>query len=268
VTSRASTNTAPDDITLESALAGVPTAFRTRLIKSYRNLKAAHTGGQHDATGLRTGRFCEVVLRLLQHELTGGYIAFGEKISNFSDECTKLERLPRSAGLESLRVIIPRAIEFLYTLRNKRGIGHEGGDVDANEIDSATCVRVADWCLCELTRIYHSMSLEEAQAILDAITERQLPEVWLVLGKKRLLRTGLEYQPQTLLLLYADPEAAVPVEDLFEWVEHPSLTDFRRRVLEPLHRRRLIEYDRETESVILSPSGILEIEALRSSKQT
>jgi hypothetical protein len=260
---RGSTSTAPHEITLEAALAGVPAVFRTRLIKRYRDLKEAHVSGQHDATGLRTGKFCEALLRLLQNELTGSYTPFGQQIAGFADECAKLERLPRTAGIESLRVIMPRALNFLYTLRNKRGIGHEGGDVDANEIDSATCVRGADWCLCELTRIYHSMSLEEAQAMLDAITERQIPEIWSVMGKKRLLTTGLGYKEQTLLLLYADLETGVPVEDLMEWTEHPRLDNFRQRVLNPLHKDRLVEYDRETETVILSPTGIVEAERLR-----
>lgn len=148
-------------------------------------------------------------------------------------------------------------------MRNKRGIGHEGGDVDANEIDSATCVRLADWCLCELVRIYHALSLEEAQALLDTISEREMPEIWTVLGKKRVLRPGLSYRDQTLLLLHADPGTGVPVEDLQAWTEHPRLDNFRARVLVPLHRERLVEYDRDSETVVLSPSGSAAVERMR-----
>ncbi len=57
------------------------------------------------------------------------------------------------------------------------------GDVDANEIDAATGVRIADWCICELIRLSHTISLEEAQAICDAIAVRQLPQIWDVFGK-------------------------------------------------------------------------------------
>lgn len=250
-----STSTPATELSLEVALSSVPATFRTRLLKTYRELKDAYSGGLHDAAGLRAGKFCEVVLRLLQKELTGEYIAFGTRIQNFGAECVKLENAPKESGPESLRLIMPKALNFLFTMRNKRGIGHEGGDVDANEIDSATCVRLADWCLCELIRVYHSLSLEEAQAILDAISERELPTVWAVGGKKRILDPAMKYREQVLVLLYSDPDTALPVEDLRDWVEHPRMGDFKRDVLNPLHKKRLIEFDEETATVVLSPLG-------------
>lgn len=252
--------TAASDPTLEAALVNVPSRLRTSLIKSYRDLKAAYSAGQHDACGLRVGRFCEVMLRILQDMLTGQHVALGTRIRNLEDECRKLEQTPQTAGPEGLRVIAPRALAFLYTLRNKRGIGHVGGDVDANQIDAATMVRATDWCLCELIRVVHNLPLEEAQAILDAITERQLPDVWSVVGKRRVLRPGLDFKSQTLLLLYSDPEPSVPAEDLFEWTEHSSLSNYRRDVLRPLHAQRLIEYDKDSEMVVLSPTGIAKVE--------
>jgi hypothetical protein len=102
--------------------------------------------------------------------------------------------------------------------------------------------------------------LEEAQAILDAITERQLPDVWSVIGKKRVLRPELDYKSQTLLILYSDPDSLVPAEDLCAWTEHPNLSNYRRDVLRPLHAGRLIEYDRDTEMVTLSPTGAAAVE--------
>jgi hypothetical protein len=46
-----------------------------------------------------------------------------------------------------------QAIAFVYTMRNKRDIGHVGGDLDANETDAATMVRTIDWGLSELIRV-------------------------------------------------------------------------------------------------------------------
>src|SRR3546814_4321560 len=99
-------------------------------------------------------------------------------------------------------------------------IGHESGDVDANEIDAATAVRIADWCVCELIRVYYTISLEEAQGICNAIAERQLPQIWDVFGKRRVLDTKMSFAEQTLLLLYSTSEIAVPMEDLVSWTEH------------------------------------------------
>ncbi len=154
---------------------------------------------------------------------------------------------------------MPRALAFLYTLRNKRGIGHIGGDINPNEIDSATCARIADWCMCELIRTYRSIPIEEAQALLDAISVRQVPEIWNVGGKRRVLDTSLDYKSQVLVLLFGE-EQAVPIEDLCSWVDHPRLRDFRRDVLLPLHRERVIEYDAQSETATLSPSGARMVE--------
>jgi hypothetical protein len=144
----------------------------------------------------------------------------------------------------------------MYTLRNKRGIGHVGGDVDANGIDSATMVRSADWVIAELLRVFHSLSLEDAQALVDSIATRNLPLVWEVGGRKRILAGGLDYKEQVLLLLASNPTGeGVLTEDLVDWTEHSNPTVFRRSVLGGLHKARYIEYDRETELVTLSPSG-------------
>lgn len=249
-----------DDSLLHSALAGVPGKYRRRLIDSYLNLRSAFADGAFDACGLRGARFAEVVLRFLQETLTGTAIPFGQRINNFADECNKLEKLPATAGRESLRVIMPRGLLFLYILRNKRGIGHVGGDVEANKIDASTIQRIADWCVAELIRIYHSLSIEEAQDLVDAISIRELPRVWQIAGKRRVLDPGLEFKAQTMLLLYFDRSTAIPSEDLCGWVEYSSLSDFRRFVLRPMHKDRLIEYDTETETVILSPSGAQKVE--------
>lgn len=252
--------TSDPEITVEKALGAIPSTFRNRLVKAHKAIKAAMLEGNFDACGLRAGRFCEVMLRWAQHELTGTNTPFGTQLGSFRDECDKLEKTPKAAGHESVRVLIPRALNFLYTLRNKRGIGHEGGDIDANEIDALTAVRLADWCVCELLRLHYSVSLEEAQGLCDAIAERTLPQLWSVLGKKRVLDKSLSYPEQTLLLLYDDPGVAVPAEDLIEWTEHSNSSVYRNQTLGRMHRLRLIEYDKETQMVIISPLGIERVE--------
>ena len=155
---------------------------------------------------------------------------------------------------------MPRALVFLYTLRNKRGIGHVGGDVDANRIDAMTIARACDWIMCELIRVYHNLSLEEAQDLVDGLAQRSIPDVWHVAGKKRILRNDLDFKHKVLLLCYQESDNAVMSEDLFSWVEYSYFPMFKKKVLAPLHKERLVEYDRETESVTISPLGIKEVE--------
>ena len=129
---------------LQDALANVSTDYRNRIIHSYLDLKSRHAEGKYDAAGVSAGKLCETVIRLLQHELKKAVTPFGQQITNFAGECDSFAQVPKTVANESLRIVIPRAISYLYTLRNKRGIGHAGGDVDANAIDGATITRVGD----------------------------------------------------------------------------------------------------------------------------
>lgn len=245
---------------LDVALGALEEDIRHRLIDAYLRVRRAFSEGNFDNVGQRAGFFSECALRAVQNELTGTYTAFGTRLPTFHDECLRLQSSPRGAGSESMRILIPRAIDFLYTLRNKRGIGHVGGDVDANEIDAATCRRVCDWCVCELIRHYHQLSLEEAQAILDAVAVRELPQIWRVGGKRRVMATDLDYKSKVLLLLHGETDSTALAEDLFDWVEHPRMSNFRERILKRLHADKLVEYDRATESVTLSPQGAAKVE--------
>lgn len=254
------TSTPTSDNRLEMALAGIPNEFREKLIKSYIELKRNLVEARHDAAGLSAGKFCETGLRFLQHRILGTHTTFGTKIANFADECRKIISAPIGSATESEHSIIPRALVFLYTMRNKRGIGHVGGDVDANSIDLAVIARVADWTLAELVRVYHGLSLEEAQDLVEAIAVRRLPDIWEVAGKKRVLRDGLKSKDEALLLLYSTKDSAVLVEDMVAWVEYSNAHVFKTKVLAILHSKRLIEWDQDSDSLTLSPKGVKYVE--------
>src|SRR5262249_40044781 len=133
---KTSTSTSRSSSPLEVALKDVPSHFRSKVVKCFLDVKRRLAEGNDESLGLAGGKLCEVVLRLLQQEILKSHIPFGQKLPDFSIECRKLIESPKTAGVESLRIVMPRALVFIYTLRNKRGIGHVGGDVDANRIDS------------------------------------------------------------------------------------------------------------------------------------
>jgi hypothetical protein len=255
-----SINTKSPNPILEGALANVSKPFRTRLISTYLDLKRNTLEARHDAAGMAVGKFCEIALRLLQDKVHGSFTPFGTKIGNYADECRKLVLAPATKGNESERVVLPRALVFLYTMRSKRGIGHVGGDIDANAIDIAAMAKTADWIVCELIRINHGLSLEEAQDIVDGLSIRQLPTIWEVAGKKRVLKDGLAAKDQALLLLYSCADSAVLIEDLCGWVEYSNPGVFKKTVIGALHKQRLLEFDKDTDAIILSPKGVQYIE--------
>ncbi len=135
-----------------------------------------------------------------------------------------------------------------------------GGDIEPNSIDLATIVRMCDWVMCELIRVFHNLPIEDAQAMVDSLATKQVQDIWEVGGKKRVLRTSMNYKQKVMLLLYSQPESAALSEELFEWSEHSHMASFRRDVLRPLHQSKCIEYDRAEEIVYLSPVGVSEVE--------
>ena len=244
---------------LDPTLSGIQARYRSKITAAYLDLKKNHLEARIDAAGLAAGKFCEAVLRHLQFVVTGTSTPFNRRIPNFADACRQLITSPTGSASESERTVIPRALIFAYTMRNKRGIGHVGGDVDANRIDLAVLSAVADWVVCELIRLYHGLSLEEAQDLVDGISIRRLPAIWEVAGRKRVLQDGLSAKDQVLLILYSSKDSIL-VEDLLAWVEYKRMDHFKHKVLKPLHDKRLIEFDRESDCIHLSPKGASDVE--------
>jgi hypothetical protein len=154
----------------------------------------------------------------------------------------------------------------LYDIRNNRGVGHSGADVDPNHMDATFVLYASKWLVAELVRLLHTLTTEEAAAVVDALVERENPWIWNEDGKRRLLRLGMTWKQQTLVMLLSDT-GEVSEADLFGWLEHPSLPSFRKDVLRPLHKVRQIEYNADARTVRLLPPGVAAAEALLSAEQ-
>jgi hypothetical protein len=165
------------------------------------------------------------------------------------------------ADSRSARILIPRMMLGLYDIRNNRGVGHAGADVDPNHMDATAVLHTSKWLMAELVRLLHMLTTEEAAAIVDGLIEREVAWVWTHGDKKRVLRKGLTWKQQTLLLLLTEA-GDVAEADLFRWLEHPSLPSFRRDVLKQLHKDRLIEYDLDKRTVRMLPPGVTAAEEL------
>jgi hypothetical protein len=206
---------------------------------------------------------CEAVFTVIEGYLDGGnYARRAKKPSRFPQACLALEqRYASVADSRSPRILVPRVMIGLYDIRNNRGVGHSGADVDPNRMDATFVLYASKWLVAELVRLLHAVSTEEASVVVDALTDRELPWIWSENGKKRLLRLGLTWKQQTLVILLSTT-GDVAEADLLAWLEHPSMPGFRKDVLRPLHKVRQIEYDADNRTVRLLPPGIAAAEAL------
>lgn len=247
---------------IQKLLPSIPKVLSGALIKHYKKIKENFLEGRYEPSELNGAKFSEVVLRILQWYVSPKhlYTPLGERIKNFDQATRKFEH--ETSFPDSIRFHIPRTLDILYVIRNKRGVGHVGGDIYPNQMDAMFVVAASDWILAELVRIFHKTSISEAQKIIESIITKKLPLVWEVEGRKRVLQENMSYKDQVLVLLYSEYPLPVLDRSLFDWTDHSHLTYFRRDVLRPLHKERLIEYDKKTNKVHLSPAGIKKAEEI------
>ncbi len=245
-------------------LAKLPNGLRNPLLASYHEITKNFAERRWEPAELNGGKFCEAVYTILDGGIRGNFPPRPAKPKDMVLACRHLEMTPADdtrPGDRSLRILIPRMLLPLYEIRNNRGVGHVGGDVDPNFLDATAVLAMASWILAELIRIFHNVSTKEAQEAVDTMIERQHPLIWEVEGIKRVLDPNMNKADQALLLLHSAP-SWVSETDLRNWVEYSTLSMFRKAVLGPLHDSRLIEYDKSQRRARISPLGVNKVEQL------
>lgn len=243
-------------------LANLPSGLRDPLINSYNSILSNFSEHRWEPSELNGGKFCEIVYCILNGYLIGNFPLSPSKPSNMVDACQALSNIPANSslpGYRSARILIPRALPFLYEIRNNRGVGHIGGEVDPNYMDAMAVVNMSSWVLAELIRIFHSVTIQEAQELVNSLVERKHPLVWELENLRRVLDPKMNMSDQVLVLLHTKP-SWIGVSDLFKWVEYSRLDLFKSRILAPLHKSRTIEFDKDKGKVRISPLGIREVE--------
>ena len=242
----------PDDL-----LAGLPATLRKELLAAYEEILRNYRERRWEPAELNGGKLCEVVYTILKGHVAGTFPPRSSKPSNMVDACRALEQagtFPRP-----IRIQIPRMLIALYEVRNNRGVGHVGGDVDPNHMDAACVLEMSKWVMSELVRVFHDTSTEEATLAVDSLVERTSPTVWKVGNNLRVLDYQKSMKDKVLLLAYHS-RGPVQEADVFRWVEHSNVSVFRRDVVRPLHKTKLIEYDKNSKTIEISPLGIEDVE--------
>jgi len=243
----------------EFVLSAIPATLRETLFRYYNEIIRNFREHKWEPSELNGGKFCETVYTILKGCVDGFYPARPIKPTNMVDACHGLEGAPQPPFSRSLRIQIPRMIIALYEIRNNRGVGHAGGDVNPNHMDAVAVLNLAKWILSELVRLFHNVTPELATSYVDGVVDRTLPVIWEVSGKLRVLRPDYNMMQKTLVLLY-HCGTATQEADLFSWAEHSNQSAYRRDVLRRLHEKKFVEYDETKQTITISPLGIREVE--------
>lgn len=242
-------------------LAAIPTGLRDPLLETYREIASNFAEHRWSPSELEGGKFCEVVYWICHGFITGTYVASPTKPGNMKADAAALERNSDTGkpGDHSLRILIPRMLPALYDIRNNRGVGHVGGDVDPNFMDASAVYGMASWILAELVRVLHNVKTDEAQEAVDGLVERKTPLIWSAGTAKRVLDTGLSAADQTMLLLH-QAMGWMPEADLVASIEYSNPSVYRAKILKVLHKARKIEYDAAGQRAHISPKGSAHVE--------
>lgn len=243
-------------------LAGLPAGLRDPLLKHFAEIATNFIEHRWEPAELNGGKLCEVHYSILNGAILGTFPSTPTKpTKDMVQACRSLENTPSDpnrVGDRSLRILIPRMLVAIYEIRNNRNVGHVGGEVDPNLLDATAVYEIASWILAELIRVFHGVSIEEAREAVAALVERKVPLIWEIGEVKRVQDGRMSPRDQALLLLSANP-GWISDKDLAKWVEYSSASMFRKRVLEPLHKARLIEFDRANSRAHISPYGSKEV---------
>lgn len=240
------------------ALATIPSGLRQPLLAEYQSIVQNYMERRWSPSELSGGKFCEIVYTILDGFSQGKYATQPSKPRDFVGECRKLEN--NSQVPRSFQILIPRVLPALYEVRNNRGVGHTGGDVDPNHMDATAVVAICNWVMAELVRVFHCLSVDEAQALIESLTERRMPLVWQGDGMKRVLDPTLPLKDQ-LLILIASSASAAETSAILEWCGYTNRPYFLR-LLRQLHSNRMVELSTDETTVQLLPPGSRYVEEL------
>ena len=241
-----------------AVLGAVPESLRDELLRALNEVLRNYRERRWEPSELNGGKLCEVVYTILRGHVDGRFPANAAKPSNMVEACKALEQSTATRFPRAVRIQIPRMLVALYEIRNNRGVGHVGGDVDPNFMDATAVVAMSKWVVAELVRVFHIVPVEEAQRLVDTLVERTLPVIWRVGNAVRVLEPSMSARDKTLVLLYHANDW-ISEDELREWAEYSNPSMFRAILLR-CHKQKLLEYDPRVRRATLSPVGIQYVE--------
>lgn len=241
------------------SVAGIPAQLANKLLAEYAEAKKRYHLGDHRPTQVEGGRFAEAALRILEHALFGVSTPVGTTLPNFN--AARLAKFESATSpFESLRIHVPRALFSIYAIRNKRDAAHLADGISANLQDATYVVGVLDWVLAEFVRIYHQVTPDVAQAIIDNLVKREVPVIEEIDGQPVCLKK-LGPSDRILVFLYrAGTEKGLEIPELQQQMMHPHRGNLTKAV-RALAARNLLLIHPATGKVHITSLGLKHVEA-------
>src|SRR5687768_6834774 len=136
----------PNPLNPAEVFSGIPSSLRAELLEAYNNILRNYLQQHWEASELNGGKLCEIAYTIIRGYVDGNFPSCSAKPPNMVDACRALEQAPPTFP-RSVRIQIPRMIIALYEIRNNRGVGHVGGDVNPSHMDATAVLYMSKWMM-------------------------------------------------------------------------------------------------------------------------
>ena len=196
------------------------------------------------------GRFVEVAIRMVELKTEGKYTNLKDKLAILNENRLKQFEQSQITNIISFRILIPRQLYSMYTIRNKRGMIHVN-EIAPNYMDSTLLVNISKWVLAEFIRNSIKMNYDEAMKIIENIIIKENELIWMEDEIFKILDKSITLEEKILCILYYRNK--INEEQLFKLSEYSNITMFRKK-LKSMHLEQKINYNKE--KIMISPIGI------------
>lgn len=235
----------------------IPQDLARHLDVEFAKVQEHYLLSEYDDLLVDSGRMCEAILRYLEWRATGSYTSIDGRSKPNRSQVVKAIR--QAVAVEpSLRQQGVNLTEAVMDFRNNRNAAHLG-NIDPDIIDALTAYQMLSWVVAEIIRIESQLDARTIQELINKFAERPIPVVYTVAGKPVVLSTEISFEDEVLVLLY-DNNGPVNLSRLFKWTYHSNITRWRKNVIDPLAKNRLIMVDNG--DVHLLPTGMKRAEAV------
>jgi hypothetical protein len=230
------------DIIRTGLVANLDAKLVDELLQAHADAKRSYFLGGLRLAEVEGGRFCEAALRLMQLITTGTFTPVGRQLDSESI-IRALASLPSATFSDSIRIHIPRAVRLVYDIRNKRDAAHLADGIDPNLQDAVLVISVIDWILAEFVRLYHNVSPDDAQRLVEDLVTRQAPIVQDFEGHLKVLNPKLGASDHVLVVLYQRGTNGATYNEIESWLRPKMRSNLRRTLARLETERDLVHYN-------------------------
>jgi hypothetical protein len=227
-----------------------PNELANKLMEAYDNAIREYKKRNWKYFGNEMGRFVEVAIRMVELKTEGKYTNLKDKLAILNENRLKQFEQSQITNIISFRILIPRQLYSMYTIRNKRGMIHVN-EIAPNYMDSTLLVNISKWVLAEFIRNSIKMNYDEAMKIIENIIIKENELIWMEDEIFKILDKSITLEEKILCILYYRNK--INEEQLFKLSEYSNITMFRKK-LKSMHLEQKINYNKE--KIMISPIGI------------